>query len=88
MFATGSTAVTCLVRNEESGRMLYTANAGALMRSHPSSSGFIHQRCAFFATDAVPGDARAVLGRASGAIRLSYDHKGALSVAIFSPDAR
>lgn len=49
MFATGSTAVTCFVRNEECGRMLYTANAG---------------------------DARAVLGRASGAIRLSYDHKG------------
>lgn len=67
--------------------MLYTANAGALMRSDPSSNSFIHKRCAFFAADAVPGDARAVLGRASGAIRLSYDHKGARSVTFFSPDA-
>ncbi len=88
MFATGSTAVTCFLRNEACGRMLYTANAGALMRNNPSSNGFIHQRCAFFAADAVSGDARAVLGRASGAIRLSYDHKGALYPAIFSPHAR
>ena len=30
MFATGSTAVTCFVRNEAGGRMLYTANAGGM----------------------------------------------------------
>ena len=28
--------------------------------------------------DVSPGDARAVLGRSSGALRLSYDHKGVL----------
>jgi serine/threonine protein phosphatase PrpC len=69
MLVTGSTAVTCLLRTEAAGRILYTANAGEWLQAArasfvPSITGF------------VSGDARAVLGRATGALRLSYDHKG------------
>ena len=69
MFATGSTAVTCFVRNEAGGRMLYTANAGKLSKA-------ARVRSVSSMTRFISGDARAVLGRASGALRLSYDHKG------------
>jgi hypothetical protein len=35
-------------------------------------------------THPVTGDARAVLGRASGALRLSYDHKGTRPATTFN----
>jgi hypothetical protein len=79
MFATGSTAVTCFVRNEATGRMLYTANAGTLLHTP-----CVIDDAASCHTDPVPGDARAVLGRASGALRLSYDHKGTPLATTFS----